>query len=201
MRSADLSAKTQAYYTYNPSDAKKLLDAAGAGDRSFKLVWATGYMGPDYETGAQTVTNMLSQAGIKITAVSVDYQKDFVGGGKGIRYGNYDQNTIVFAGISTYEDADGYLYAYFSSKGTGPSKLSDPELDAMLAKARAILDEDQRLKAYLDVQRYIADKVYVVGAFPQPHGYVLIQPRVQSYQSSETYGIATEAFTKLGLAG
>ena len=90
----DLPAETAQYYKYDPANAKRLLTQSGFADRQFKLVFVSGYLGAQYEQASQTVASMLSSAGFKVAPVEVDYQKDYIGGGKGIRYGNYDKDMI-----------------------------------------------------------------------------------------------------------
>jgi peptide/nickel transport system substrate-binding protein len=201
MRQQDLPAETAQYYAYDPAGSKKLMEAAGMTGREFKFIYVANYLGPVYERMSQAVANMLNQAGIKVTLSSVDYTKDFVGGGKGIRYGNYPSDTIVSAGIAVYEDVDTFLYNYYDSKATsGLSHLNDPQVDSMIAKARATIDENARLKAYLDTQKYLADKMYTVSGLPQGTIHIFVQPRVRNYQQSLASGAPTESFAKLWLA-
>ena len=132
--------------------------------------------------------------------MSVDYTKDFIGGGKGIRYGNFEKNSIVYAGLTNLPDIDDYLSNYWHSKGTsGVSHLNDPSLDDQIAKARTMVNTDERLKAYTELQKYMADKAYAVTGFHLPNIYYLAGPRVQNYQSNLGYGTATESFSKLWL--
>ncbi len=144
---------------------------------------------------------MLSSSGIKIAPVQVDYTKDYFGGGKGIRYGNYDKDSVVCSGISALDDVDDYIYNYFATGATqGLSRLHDPDLDAMISKARTQVDTNARVKAYKDIQIYIADKMYTVAGLPEPYAYNLVAPRVQNFQYSGTHGYATESFSKLWLS-
>lgn len=197
---SDLPADTAKWYKYDPAQAKQLLQAAGMGDHEFKLVYFTGFLGPDYEKIGQTLANMLQQSGFKIVPFAGDYQRDYIGGGKGARYGNFDKDWIIYTGLSSYDEVDEYMFNYFSSNTTaGLAKLKDPDFDQMLSKARAILDETQRTKAYLDVQRYVADKMYAIAGLPQPYVYSMVNPRVQNYQHSNSYGLGTEEFSKLWL--
>ena len=171
LKQSDMPPETAQYYRYDPAGARQLLTQAGALDRAFKLVYVTGYLGPQYEQASQAVANMLAGAGMKVTPLAVDYQKDFIGGGKGIRYGNYDKDWLISASPSGYDEAGEFIYNYYSSR------------------------------AYLDMQKYLADKVYTVAGFPMVYSHTLIQPRVQGYQHSVSYGVATEAYTKLWLHG
>jgi peptide/nickel transport system substrate-binding protein len=200
---SDLSPDQAKFYKYDPAQTKQLLQAAGMADHQFKLVYFTGFLGPVYEQVAQTLANMLAQSGFKITAVQLDYQKDYIGGGKGVRYGNFDKDWIVYTGLSQYDEADEYMFNYFSSKTTaGLSRLNDPDLDAMIGKARAIVNDDDRAKAYVDIQKYIADKNYNLGGLPSPHVYTFVSPRIRNFQKTGAfYGVGTETFSKLWISG
>jgi ABC-type transport system substrate-binding protein len=202
LHQSDLSADTAQWYKYNPAQAKQLLQASGFADREFKLVYFTGFLGPSYEQTGQMLANMLQQAGFKVTAFAGDYQRDYLGGGKGVRYGNYDKDWIIYTGLSSYDDPDEFLFNYFSSKATsGLSRLNDPDFDSRLSKARATLNEAQRTKAYIDVQSYVADKMYAIAGLPQGFVYSMVNPRVQNFQLSGSYGIGTELFSKVWVKG
>jgi peptide/nickel transport system substrate-binding protein len=194
----DLPPDTAQWYKHNPAQAKQLLQAAGMADHEFKLVYFTGFLGPSYEQTGQTLANMLQQSGFKITPFAADYQRDYIGGGKGVRYGNYDKDWIIYTGLSSYDEVDEYMFNYFSSNTTaGLAKLKDPDFDNMLLKARGILDENQRSKAYLDLQRYVADKMFAIAGLPQGYVYSMVNPRIQNYQHGNSYGLGTESFSKL----
>jgi peptide/nickel transport system substrate-binding protein len=199
----ELPAETAQWYKYDPANAKKLLEASGFADRAFKLLYIVPFQGAEYVKVSLAVANMLSQAGIKIVPVQVDYNKDYFGsGGNGIRFGAYDKDSVVCTGISALDNVDDFLFNYYSTKATqGISRLKDPDIDTMLAKARALVDENARLKAYKDVQIYIADKMYTVAGLPEPYAYIMVAPRVQNYQFSVNHGYATETFSKLWLQG
>jgi peptide/nickel transport system substrate-binding protein len=198
----ELPPDVSQYYKYDPAGAKKLLTESGFADVPFKLIFVTGYLGAQYEQASQTVASMLSTAGFKVTAVQVDYQKDYIGGGKGIRYGNYERDMIISASPSGYDSADEFIFNYYDSKSTaGLSRLKDSTLDGMIDKARTLLDENERVKSYIDVQKYLADKVYTVAGFPTQSVYTMTSPRIMNYQHSVTYGYLTESTTKLWLKG
>ncbi len=195
MRMNDLPADTDQYYQYNPTKAKQLLQASGIGNQLIKLLYIHPYLGPAYEKAAQTIANMLSAAGMNAEAVQIDYQKDYVGGGKGVRFGNYDKDSMVFAGTGDFTNVDQSLSAIYSSKATVHlSRPGDPEIDTMLTKARALRSESEQVTAYMDLQKYLAGKIYTVAGLPQPYTYVLVGPRVQNYQYANDNAIATESF-------
>ncbi|HTE85429.1 MAG TPA: ABC transporter substrate-binding protein, partial [Dehalococcoidia bacterium] len=200
MHQSDLPADTAQYYKYNPSEAKKLLQASGFADKQFKFVYVADYISLAYQKMSEAISAMLNSAGIKATLQVVDYTKDFIGGGKGIRYGNYPSDSVISSGISVYEDVDTFIYNYYHSKATsGLSHVSDADLDGRITNARSLVNEADRVKAYIDIQKYLADKMYTVAGLPQGNVYVVVRPRVQNFQESLAFGAGTESYAKLWL--
>jgi peptide/nickel transport system substrate-binding protein len=196
----DLPADSAQWYKYDPAQAKQLIQASGNANHEFKLVYFTGFLGPSYEQTGQALASMLQQAGLKVTPFAGDYQKDYIGGGKGVRYGNYDKDWIIYTGLSGYDSADEFLFNYFSSKASAAlAHLNDSTFDAMQSKARGLTNEDERNKAYLDLQRYLADKMDAIAGLPQGYVYVMAQQRIQNYQQSSGYGLGTETMAKVSI--
>jgi peptide/nickel transport system substrate-binding protein len=202
LKAQDLDQNTAQYYKFDPATAKKMLSDAGAGGSPFSKVIYTsnGYVEP-YSTLAETVNSMLNGQGIKTNLINVDYNKDYVAGGKGIHYGNFDKDALVFALAGDgYVDVDQILFAFYNSKSTRlNTPINDPNLDAMQTKARPILNDDERLKAYLDIQRYLADKMYFIAGWPEEPRYRLVQPWVKNYLFWANYSFFTDSYSRLWL--
>jgi peptide/nickel transport system substrate-binding protein len=197
----DLDPKIQQYYKYNPSEAKKLLEAAGATNLQLKLTWANAFGTPPFVKNAETIANFLNQVGIKSTLVVVDFNKDYIAGGKGLKNGFYAPDTVLLTAQAQYTDADEFLFNFFHSKSTNANeKLNDPAYDAMVDKERTILNEDERLKTVLDISRYLGEKLYGVPTVGT-YNWAFASPRVQNYQWSSTHGRAFETYSKLWLKG
>jgi peptide/nickel transport system substrate-binding protein len=195
---SDLPADTQQYYKYNPSEAKKLLQAAGANDLVLKYeTFNSTAVGNKH---GETVNSMLNDAGVKTTYVMFDYNKDYIDSGKGISQGYYPKDMIVFGYFSPYTEADEWLFAYWDSKSVNSHEnLKDPKMDAMIDKERTLLDEGERVNAVHDIQKYVAEQVYYLPTLG-PYAYMLLQPRVHGYQYSSSLGKFTETYTKLWLS-
>jgi ABC-type transport system substrate-binding protein len=100
-----------------------------------------------------------------------------------------------------YTEADEFIFNFFDSKSTnGNEKLSDPALDAMVDKERTIVNEDDRLKACSDIQRYLADKMYGVSTVGT-YNWAFVSPRVQNYHWTSSGGRPMETYTKLWIKG
>jgi ABC-type transport system substrate-binding protein len=61
----------------------------------------------------------------------------------------------------------------------------------MIEKARAILNEDERVAAYLEIQKYLADQVYCVTGNPNGLTNTFVQPRLRNYTLGDAYGTGT----------
>jgi peptide/nickel transport system substrate-binding protein len=202
LKPQDYDANTAQYYKYDPATAKKMLSDAGVSASPFaKLIYTSnGYVQP-YSTLAETVNSMLNAQGVKTNLINVDYNKDYVAGGKGIHYGAFDKDALVFALAGDgYVDVDQILFAFYNSKSTRKNTpINDPTLDSMQTKARSILKDDDRLKAYLDIQKYLAEKMYFISGWPEEPRYRLVQPWVKNYLFWANYSFFTDSYAKLWL--
>lgn len=191
------------YYKFKPGEAKRLLAAAGASGLEVKFAWVVnGSFGdrPEYQTQAQTINNMLGNVGIKTNPVRLDFSKDYIAGSKGPSNGIFPKDMVVLAPPKSLSDADEYLYGFFYSTSSGNrDRVKDSALDAMIEKQRTLVDDDERLKAVLDIQRYLAQKMYVVPAV-EGYRYTAVQPWVRNYSLSQGPGQFTETDAKLWLA-
>ena len=79
------------------------------------------------------------------------------------------------------------------------SRPRDSDLDARITKARSTLKESDRVKAYIDLQKYLADRMYSISGLPAPYVYAIAGPRVRNYQVALGYGLVTESLSKLWL--
>jgi ABC-type transport system substrate-binding protein len=200
---SDLPKETQQWYQYNPPQAKQLLEAAGYSNLTIRLGYVTNgpFSTAAYTKLAETLNGMFNQGGIKSSLITQDYNTQYIGGGRGSRQGYFDKDIIILAGVGSVTDADSALFDNFSSKSTSNGDhLNDPTLDAMIDKERGTANEDLRLRACQEIERYIADKVYVIPTLGS-NGWLFINPRVQNYQYSASQGTGTETYAKLWLSG
>src|SRR5207302_8421374 len=134
--------------------------------------------------------NMVKAIGWQVNFVLIDYTKEWVGGGKGVRYGNMSPDSIVFGPLEGRTDIDEYLFGWYGGKSTtNLSHLKDDTLDAMIDKARTIVNENDRVKAYIDTQRYMAKQMFSVAGNPNGLTYVLVQPRVRNYLYVDAHSV------------
>ncbi len=182
LRSADLDSQAQQNYKFDLPQAKKLLSDAGV-NLNLKLFYYEPHpLDPLMEPAAEAVANMLSALPLKIALVRADYNKDWLGGGKGARYGNIPPDSMALVGLEGFTSADDFLYGYWYSKSsTSTTRLKDSTLDAMLDKARTVVDDAERVKAYKDVQKYLVSKTYTVNGFLHGTETSFVQPWLHHY--------------------
>jgi peptide/nickel transport system substrate-binding protein len=199
---SDLPKDSQQWYQYNPQAAKQLLTAAGQPNLAIRLGYVVNgpFSTAAYTKLAETLNGMMNQGGVKCALFTQDYNTQYIGGGHGSRQGFFDKDEMILAGVGSVTDADSALFDNFSSKSTSNGDhLSDPTLDAMIDKERALVNADQRLQACLDIERYLGDKVYTIPTMGN-NSYVFVNPRVQNFQFTSSQGAGTESYAKLWLA-
>ena len=183
LRMDELPPDTQQWYKVDLPRAKQLMDAAGGQNLTIKLLHADGNpRDPWFRQAAETVYSMLSQLPWKISFVPIDYTKDWTAGGKGVAFGNFPSDQIVWWGLSGRSEVDEWLFGYWDSQSTNAiAGLNDPAYDALVDKTRTTVNEDDRVKATLDAQKYLASKVYGVAGNPNGLVYTMLQPRVRNF--------------------
>lgn len=196
----DLPDSTSQWYKFDLPQAKRLLEEAGGSALSIKFNETKPQpRGARYYTIAETLANMLSALPWKLSLVVIDYNKDWVGGGRGVRYGNFNSDTVGLTGLEAATDVDEYLYGHFHSKsGKNITGLRDAAVDTMIERARGLVQEEERLKVYREVQLYLADKLYCVSGFPDWYTYSMLQPRVRNWSVPPigSYGAGTETYAR-----
>jgi peptide/nickel transport system substrate-binding protein len=178
------------WYKFNPTEAKKLIAATPAIKQIKRFLYPTPTYGAQFETLCTTVVSMLNAVGLQVQAVPIDYNKDFINGGKGALYGNFPDDSLLASTQGVHNDAaTTLLYNYQSGNDHNLPKVSDPQLDAMMQKMNTILDESAHLKAVLDIQRYAAAQVYFIP-LPSEYAYTVVQPSVYNYQYSTSGNVS-----------
>ena len=196
----DFPPEIAKYSKYDPAESRKLLDAAGRTGMPFKFIYTNNFYGPRFNTTAETINGMLSSAGFKTNLLTIDYIREWVAGGKGIRYGAAPNDAIVYGITSGFDDADEVIFNYFDSASSlRNTALKDPKLDAMVSKYRSILNEDERVRAEIETQKYLASQLYLVDGMTTPFTYWLVQPWVANVNYGISYGTFTETYARLWL--
>lgn len=202
-----LPASVAPYYKYNPAEAKKQLDAAGVSGMQVIIDHPVPYpQVPGNEPIAEAISNMLNAVGLKSVVRAIDYTNDYLAGGKGEAYGNFPKDHIVISGLraGSTADPDGRIFDYYHSRSqVNPEHLKDAMLDAMIDKERTMTNQDERYKACIEIQQYVADRMYFIGFMPGPSGHEALQPWIENYYpcsaGGSLGGTGTETISRLWL--
>jgi peptide/nickel transport system substrate-binding protein len=137
---------------YNVAEAKKLLEAAGQPNLTFKFQHPTSSNTNDY---VNIFVRQMQAAGITAQPEPQD---------AGTWVANYFQSKLT-ASLSLNQEysTPEFFLKWHTTKGIVGGGLydtgfSDPEVDAAVKKASGTLDEQERIKAYMDAQKLIISK-------------------------------------------
>ncbi len=166
------------YFQRDIAEAKKLLSAAGYpnGFETTSTYIGGPQLGADFQRQCGVTDQFTNEIGIKTKANLIDYTSQYLTSWRDAN-GKYE-GMFYRAGGSPANDATAYMSTLFHSKYGGPGFLGfdaggkgdgsgDPQLEAILNKARIEPDLEKRRALIFDMQRYLAKSMY---AIPHPPG-------------------------------
>ena len=146
-------------YPYNPDEARRLLQKAGAEGLSLRL---DIYQSPDLEAVAQVVQAMLAEVGVTLDIRTQEYAAY-------VEATQADDAELYATSWGTVTlDADYTLYAFFHSSEIPQNNLSRyrvPEVDASLDAGRETPDDALRERVYAEVQEQVLEDVPLVTLY------------------------------------
>jgi ABC-type transport system substrate-binding protein len=194
-KSAEMGAAGQ-WFKFDPSESKKLLAAAGhPSGLPMKYVFTNNIYGERFNQAAEAIAGMLKEGGFNTQVAVQDYQREYISPTGTFFGGNFES---VFYGLQTgFSDPHDYLFNMYHSRGArNHAGIRDAQLDALIDKEGATLNDQERIKLVKEIQKYAADKVYyattAVGA-----AYIGVQPWVKNYNPvNGGYGVGAETWAK-----
>jgi peptide/nickel transport system substrate-binding protein len=144
-------------YTYNPGQAKQLLQQAGAEGQT--VVMATS---PSYDPEiVQAIQANLQDVGLKVEIQNTD-QATYL---QKVQSPQHTWGSIRFGQWScSCEDSDGTIYPLFRS-GTVWSSYSNPRFDSLVDQARQTLDTNTRTSLYQQAYQLLNQDLPGIGLF------------------------------------
>ncbi|CAN5473588.1 ABC transporter substrate-binding protein [soil metagenome] len=146
-------------YTYDPDQAKALLEGAGAADLEFDFYARTNTFWP---TISQLIQADLDAVGVKANIVALEDAEFF---------GAIDEGTVpVFVNDWTWDngDPDNVIYSlFFSERAVSRVGYNNPDVDKLILDAQIEADPAARTELYKQIQaQVLADAVHVVLGYP-----------------------------------
>jgi ABC-type transport system substrate-binding protein len=155
------------YFENNPDEALKLMSAAGFEDGLDVPVYFvnSGQFGEIGLEEEQVVQNFATEVGFRPQPVGIDYNTQYLTQYVTSR-GQHDGLLFRRGAISSPDALDIYLWRYYSKSGatsgavfgdigSGPG-AGDPEVDALIDKAKAETNPEEYIAILHDLQRHLA---------------------------------------------
>ena len=170
------------WWRHDPDEAKKLLDAAGASDLEFEMMYYN-YSNTLNSAPNEVWLDQFSRIGVKLKLSSRDYTE-------------YNSQWTTRSGTTdTYDGwasnaafTDHFVYGLNHSESSGNrNRINDPQIDTWAAQHQVELDPEVRLELARNVWHRVLDQVYRI---PKPSGYRanLLQPWVHGVRYSRGAG-------------
>ena len=143
------------WWRHDPAEAKKLLDAAGASDLEFEMMYYN-YSNVSNSLPNEVWLDQFSRIGIKLKLSSRDYNE-------------YNSQWTTRSGtVDTYDGwasqaafADHFVYGLNHSESSGNrNRINDPVIDAWAAQHQVELDPEVRLELARNVWHRVLDQVW-----------------------------------------
>ena len=178
------------YFELSIEEAKKLMAAAGHADGvEYPSTFASDSYGPEYLRQIEIQEGMAAEAGFKAVPNGVIYQSDLIP--------NYQSSQGDFDGVgwmlrpqSSSDPID--KFAEYNFSGSGPNFIGydvngtgdhsgDPHVDELIRQGKVETDSETRVQILHDLQRYFAEKMYLLRAPTAATGFDVIWPSLKNY--------------------
>jgi peptide/nickel transport system substrate-binding protein len=136
--------------------ARKLLAEAGYAN-GFKVEIKCSPQYPEFVANTLIVQSSLKKLNIDVTVTQMEWGAFVADNRKSDQSGGKEGGQI-FASANTFRpDPDGYIYAYFHSKGNLNKGYMNPKVDPLIAEARSSSNHAERRRLYQQVQRTLLE--------------------------------------------
>ena len=172
-------SQNQGWLRYNPEEAKRLVsEVPGAGEVRLELA-ANSQSSTRRLTMLEMIRKDLREVGLDVQIVSYDSDS--------FLYLRSSGRLMAYTGewSADFNDPDNFIYTFFGNRGktrNRSSNFSDDIIFGRISRARAIQNEEKRLKEYADLERRLVQEEAVwVPLFSSEHLFVLGE-RVESFR-------------------
>jgi peptide/nickel transport system substrate-binding protein len=193
------------YYEYNVEEAKKLLSAAGhANGFAYTNHWPNfpGF-GPQFPKQIEVIESFNRDLGLTVESDPLDYNLGYLPNFVTKR-GQHEGVLISLGAVTSPNPTDFFVWRYYSKTGATSGAIfgdlgsgdgaGDPEVDALIDKAKAEFDGEKNAVILGDLQRYLAGMQYCVSSPGVASGFELAWPAVQNYATYQGDSRAINSF-------
>ena len=177
------------YHEYDPEAAKALLAEAGHGD-GLDLTMQVN-LPLDVQT-AEILAEQWKKIGVNLTIEKIaDFNQQLD------NYINVKHQLSIVSLVWQPDPHSDVYQIYYSTSKINLGKFADEKLDALLDAGKVELDLDKRIKIYKDVQRLVADQVYMLYPYTKPVNWLFVQDHVKNYEATPTGSFTPLRYTWL----
>jgi peptide/nickel transport system substrate-binding protein len=177
-------------YGYNPAKAKQLLQSAGASGMSVKLISPTGRYVQDIQV-ANAVAGYLRDAGLKVDGPGTSDWPTYLGTvNVPLTKASTDLHLLGWA--PAYLDAQQQFEQFYSARwpnaGLATSYYKNPQVDALIEKANAGTDPNQRKQDYCTAAKTVWNEAPWIFLYNQKY------PILTTSKVTNVTGLPNEKF-------
>jgi oligopeptide transport system substrate-binding protein len=169
--------QNQQTLTYNPERAKQLLAESKYGNRLPRVVMTMSGQGANLGPTTEAILEMWRQnLGVEVEVEQVETATFF----QDVRRGRYQMWSLGWQ--ADYPDPENFLDIHFASdSGHNETKYANPQVDALLKRARVERDTEARYRLYREAEAQILQDAPWIPLF---HGAssVLVKPNVKGWE-------------------
>jgi peptide/nickel transport system substrate-binding protein len=181
------------YFKFDLAEAKKLLAAAGY-PNGIQNVPASQVAGPELPSAkhAEVTNAFVSELGITSRVNLIDYTKEYqttYRNGKGQFEGWLYGTDLgggagdVISGLANNYWSKGGTASYRGFSASGKNDQSgDPQVDALIEKARVERDIEKQRSVLFDLQRYLAKAMYLIQPPGSASGFTMAWPCLGNFR-------------------
>jgi peptide/nickel transport system substrate-binding protein len=162
-------------YKYNPTKAKQLLQQAGASGMSVKMISPTGRYVQDIQV-ANAVANNLRDVGLKVEGPGTSDWPTYLGT-VNVPPARASADLHLLGWAPAYLDAQQQFEQFYSqrwpSAGLATSYYKNPEVDALIEKANAGTDPNQRKQDYCTAAKTVWNDAPWIFLYNQKYPFVI----------------------------
>ncbi|GAB5469332.1 MAG: ABC transporter substrate-binding protein [Rhodospirillales bacterium] len=163
------------YHDYDPEAARALLAEAGYPDGLELTIQVS--LPLDVQT-AEILAEQWKKIGVDLKIEQIaDFNQQLD------NYINVNHQLSIVSLVWQPDPHSDVYQIYHSTSPINLGKFADPKLDALLDAGKIELDVDKRIEIYKEVQRLIADQVYMLYPFTKPANWQFVRDHVRGYQA------------------
>jgi peptide/nickel transport system substrate-binding protein len=177
------------WFEYDPTEARRLLDAVGAAGHQFKYQYTDNRYGSRFNIAAQAVGNWLAEIGLQPQTETQDYSAVYI---TQTFRGNF--NGIALGPETPFPEVGGWVERLYGRDPANHGRVDDPFLNDLNARQKVELDREARRELIHEVQRYNADQMYYVPTqLGAGENWIAYDPALRGYRRTRGYGGPTES--------